>query len=45
MAMIAILGLLLFFLAVGVLARSYNLQVRVLMSVGIIVLILYLYIA
>lgn len=45
MATMVIFGLVLFFLAVGVFARSYNLQARIIMSVGIVVLILYLYIA
>ena len=43
--MMVIFGLLVFFLAVGVFARAYKLQTRVLMSVGIIAFILYLYIA
>ncbi len=43
--MTTVLGLLLFFLAIGVFARSYNPKTRVLMSVVIIALILYMYIA
>jgi hypothetical protein len=43
--MTIVLGLLVFFLAIGVFARSYTLKMRVLMSVVIIALILYMYIA
>lgn len=43
--MTAIFVLLIVFLAIGVLARSYNRQMRVLMSMAIIVAILYMYIS
>ena len=36
--------LLLFFLTIGVFARSYNRSVRLILSAGIIVMLLYLYI-
>ncbi len=37
--------LLVFFLAIGVFARSYNRKVRMIMSVGIIAVFLYLYVS
>ena len=43
--MAAIFVLLVTFLAIGVFARSYNRQTRILVSVAIIVAILYMYIS
>jgi hypothetical protein len=43
--MMIIFGLLIFFLAIGIFARSYNRQTQVVMSLGIIAMLLYLYIA